>query len=614
MDNARISKDRENNVNRTQSQEKLNITNIKDLADGWVLLSTSEKDEFKDNYGTIEHQFDESLATELAIIKISATGEENEQVVFVLTKEGATHSKVRELMNGYHKAGTKVIRSNTVSSQVIKEIYKFAKDSGSNQEKDFSKGTGLQKEIHDLIADALNAGVSDIHIEVRKGFTLIRARINGKISLFRKTAIAETTGYEYGRVIYQTMTKVSQKTFNEKNQQDALVEGIFGGKRLRIRIAVSPSEPAGFDMVMRLLVIQNHKEPKTLESLGYQTIQRNLIKHGVSQPTGLTLISGTTGSGKSTTLQNILLNKINERNGEIKVITVEDPPEYFIPGATQVPVIRDETGDAKKAFEKAIKSAMRSDPDVIMIGEIRDNQSAKLMVEAVQSGHQVLSTLHASSALGAIYRLENLEVGRDILGAKDFFSVSIYQKLLPIICPHCAHKLKDGHIPSKYPLDLILLNGNFGINERHIMQAKKYGGNLVRTLQNMELLDIVQAEFIMRRFKELNNEEEAEEFYKRIMSVTEDINDCNIIFQGDGCTHCKGTGVIGRTVVSEVFKPDIECLNLISSKEDGQLVTYWRKNLNGKYASEDAYDKMKQGLVSPIDVEHDLGLIGSQII
>lgn len=595
---------------------KYEIKDIKALPEGWALLSTSEKDEDKDAYLTIEQTVDENLAKEFAIIKIPIEDKKSPNsriIVFITTRSTFANNKVKDLQKEY-KDKNEIIYTSIVNEELIKEIYKFAKDAENNKEKDYSKSKGVQKEIHDLIADAQKSGVSDIHIEVRRGFTLIKGRINGKISLFKKTAIAETTGFEYGRVIYQTMTKVSQKTFNEKNQQDALVEGIFGGIRLRIRVAVSPTEPSGFDMVMRLLVIQNHKEPKTLEQLGYQYSQRTLIKHGTSQPTGLTLISGTTGSGKSTTLQNVLLDKINQRNGEIKVITVEDPPEYFIPGATQVPVIRDATGDAKQAFEKAIKTAMRSDPDVIMIGEIRDNQSAKLMVEAVQSGHQVLSTLHASSALGAIYRLENLEVGRDILGAKDFFSVSIYQKLLPIICPHCAIKLKEDFIPSKYPIELIIMNSNLGITDKNIFQAKKYGGNIVRQLQNMGLLNVLQAEIIFNKYKELNNEEELEEFYKRIVSVTENINDSNIVFQGEGCTHCKGTGVIGRTVVSEVFKPDIECLNLISSKEDGQLVTYWRKNLNGKYAAEDAYDKMIKGIVSPLDVEHDLGLIGSQII
>lgn len=115
--------------------------------------------------------------------------------------------------------------------------------------------------------------------------------------------------------------------------------------------------------------------------------------------------------------------------------------------------MQDKDGSALKGFQSAMRAAMRSDPDVLMIGEIRDSESANLTVQAVQSGHQVLSTVHASSALGVINRLENLGVGRDILGSPDFLAGLIYQKLLPKLCQHCSIPLVNGRVPNKYSLE-----------------------------------------------------------------------------------------------------------------------------------------------------------------
>lgn len=415
------------------------------------------------------------------------------------------------------------------------------------------------------------------------------------------------------------MTAVSNATFNPKTQQDALVVGIFGDKegkvKLRVRVATNPSEPSGFDMTMRLLIIQDSKKPLTLEQLGYNKKLTHSIKLAMSQPVGLTIIAGTTGSGKSTTLQNILLAKINERNGEIKVITVEDPPEYFIPGATQVPVIRDEKGDAQLGFSKAIKSAMRSDPDIIMVGEIRDNQSANLTVSAVQSGHQVFSTIHAQSALGILPRIENLGVGRDILGSPEFIAGLIYQKLLPIICPHCSIKLNEDNIPNKYSLEKIISDNKI-ISESDLfklMRNKPQNLNVVRFLQDIKAINSIQAEFILNEYKIKNPAEEKEEFLIRLNEYYGDVSKLNIRFKGDGCKHCRD-GVKGRTVVAEIVRPDLYMLDLITQKRDSELLTYWKKTLGGKFAAEDAYDKIKEGIVCPLDVEDELGLIGSKLI
>lgn len=596
------------------------ISSIQELPSDWKLLSNS-KDE-KDKFFVREE-----IKKQVAIIEATYR-EQDKDVKYIqfigirdILASGAISDLSKELVAKDINVYVSVV--DYKETKIIDEIYKTSKEEGKSEDKDYSLETGVPKEVNDLFIKAVKQGVSDIHLEVRKGFTRIRARTNGRITNFYQTSFAESTGYEWGRVIYQVMSAVSNATFNSKTQQDALVVGIFGDNerkvKLRVRVATNPSEPSGFDMTMRLLIIQDSKKPLTLEQLGYNKKLTMGIQQSIAQPVGLTIIAGTTGSGKSTTLQNILLAKINERNGEIKVITVEDPPEYYIPGATQVPVIRDEKGNAQEGFSKAIKAAMRSDPDVIMVGEIRDEQSAKLTVQAVQSGHQVYSTIHAQSALGILNRIENLGVTRDILGSPEFIAGLIYQKLLPILCPHCSTKLVDDNIPNAYSIEKIIVDNGIlqegdlvKYQEKRIFE-KKTNINLVRYLQDMKVLNSSKAEFIFEEYRNKNPEEKKEQFLKRLNEYYGDISELNIRFQGQGCKHCKG-GISGRTVVAELVRPDFHMLELITEKRDAELLTYWKKTMGGKFAAEDAYDKIKMGIVSPIDVEHELGHIGAKLI
>lgn len=502
------------------------------------------------------------------------------------------------------------------ATQFISELKKDLESRQGNQVKEAA--TGNRKRIVDLFEDVLASGASDLHIEVGEQ-TIIRARINGDIrelTEYRDGAVqTRDTGFEFARTLYNTFSLVSGMSFNEKVTQDAL--GLIpnvSGSDLRVRIATAPTEPAGFDMVMRLLVVQDSSKPLTLEQLGYQEKQRDMIAEAVAQGVGVTIIAGTTGSGKSTTLQNVLMTEINNRNGHLKVITVEDPPEYFIPGASQIPVVRDKDGDAKKAFKNAIKASLRMDPDVIMIGEVRDEQSAELLIEAVQTGHKVLSTIHAGSALSILGRLENLGIDKETLADNEFISGLIYQKLFPVLCPHCSVALNDGYIPVKNPIEKVLVDNHFTTKEVIQSAKEKFGKtNIVRALQDMGELSLVDAEKALQIFDEINDEEENEKMLKRISSMAGNLKDHNIKFKGDGCEHCKN-GIKGRTVVSEVVRPDMELRELISEGKTTAIFKYWRKNLGGKTAVEDSYDKMLTGKLSPIDIEDTFGFITPKII
>lgn len=543
-------------------------------------------------------------------------GEKKACVIFVCTASQRTKVDINSLRKiAVNKGQEFVYCAKKDASMFISTVRKEYKKSSTTKNAVLSN---MQQQAVELFQETVDNGASDLHIEVRKGLTTIRTRVNGDITPFNSATfggmatISEDDGMDLCRSIFNSLSAVDGTPFNQRKTQDTLVvvnSPREGEPPIRVRVATAPSEPAGFDMVMRLLVVKESSKPLTLEMLGYQKKQREMIEEGIAQGVGVTIVAGTTGSGKSTTLQNILKSEILSRNHKIKVITVEDPPEYFIPGSTQIPVSRDADGDAHKAFKNALKASMRMDPDVIMIGEVRDEQSAELLVEAVQTGHKVMSTIHASSALGIIGRLENLGIDKDILGEGEFISGLIYQKLFPVLCLKCAIPLKDGEIPSKRPIEKILIENNLA-SEETVLKAKKLHPNtpLIRALQDEGLLDLEQAELAMKIFKEENSEEDNEKFLKRISSVAGKLEDHTINFRGEGCEHCKN-GIAGRTVVSEVVRPDMKLRELISSGKSAEVYKYWRKILGGKPANEDAYDKMLKGIISPVDIEDTFGYI-----
>lgn len=363
----------------------------------------------------------------------------------------------------------------------------------------------------DMLDDAIAKGASDIHIEVRRNEARVRYRIDGDLI---QTDIWPTDFAErFVQAVYSVVAEEQDVTFKKDEPQAALIDKIIKTGRVRVRLATIPASPDGFDCVMRVLPFGKKSDQRAaeLKTLGYSDDHVRLINMGLSKPVGVVIIAGTTGSGKSTTLKNILQAKIENSDGSLKVITIEDPPEYFINGATQVPVSRNKKStDGSSSFVAAMRAVMRSDPDAIMVGEVRDEISADLLVGMVQSGHQVSTTVHAASAIGIVGRLSSMKVNGDVLGSVDFIGCLIYQALIPVLCPHCKE----------------LMNST----NTHDDMADRVGAVA----------------------------EEGDAIYVR----------------GKGCDKCNN-GIKGRTVVAEVVMPDYTMLRFFSENKSIDAMEHW---------------------------------------
>jgi type II secretory ATPase GspE/PulE/Tfp pilus assembly ATPase PilB-like protein len=212
-----------------------------------------------------------------------------------------------------------------------------------------------------------------------------------------------------------------------------------GGKDYDLRVSIMPTVH-GEKIVLRVLDKSNLSA--SLEKLGLDPETFHQVKAAVDAPHGLILVTGPTGSGKTTTLYSAL----NELNNPIfNIITVEDPVEFQIPGINQVPV-RKEIG---LSFANALRSILRQDPDIIMIGEIRDTETAEIAIEAALTGHQVLSTMHCNDAAGAIARLDDMGIAPFLISSSVILSCA--QRLMRRICSHCKEPVT---YPTKMYQDL----------------------------------------------------------------------------------------------------------------------------------------------------------------
>jgi type II secretory ATPase GspE/PulE/Tfp pilus assembly ATPase PilB-like protein len=403
------------------------------------------------------------------------------------------------------------------------------------QELDIHTVSTQQQRLRMLVKEAVLEGASDIHIEVRPDVAKIRFRIHGELYLHAEWI--PKLGREIASVAFNKETDHAITHFNPMVPQNASMPLEIDGENVRLRLASMPAH-GGFDVVMRILTAGDEKI-QSLEELGYPPEQIALIKKASSLPHGAVIMSGPTGSGKTTTLASALSIVNNDR----KIYTIEDPVEKVVKTATQVPV---NVEHDDRGFANMGRSTLRMDPDVIVLGEMRDEDTAKVMVRASITGHLVFSTLHTNTAPAIITRLVDMGISPALLSDPNLLACLICQRLLPKLCSDCAIPLAESakHKP-------------------HLARWKKA---------------FTPAEL------------------KKIRA------------RGEHCEKCHGLGISGRTVVAEIVWVDEPGRHFIQKCDILGWEKHLKDNGWSTYRDQ-AIKLVKSGIVDPLDAEKMIGEI-----
>lgn len=345
------------------------------------------------------------------------------------------------------------------------------------------------KQVNAILRQAITERTSDIHLELFDARVSLRFRIDG--SLYERTAPAK----ESVNAIISRIKILSKLDIAEKRlPQDGSFTIRYQNRSIEVRVSVCPTV-YGEKLVLRIL--DKGTSEMNVDKLGFEPDQKKAFLEAANLPHGLIFLTGPTGSGKSTTL-NAVLTTI--RTPELNFMTLEDPVEYKLAGISQVQV-KPAIG---LTFAAGLRSFLRQDPDVILVGEVRDNETAEACLKAALTGHLVLSTLHTNEALGAVPRL--IDMGMEPFLLASSLALVAAQRLVRILCPYC----KVPHIPDPSTLHRIIKEGHLNPHDQNSWT-----------------------------------------FFKSV-----------------GCPKCFGTGFMGRRAIYEVYRMTEEMRNIIYKTQD----------------------------------------------
>lgn len=392
-----------------------------------------------------------------------------------------------------------------------------------------------QRHLRDLVYEAVLQDVSDIHIQVRQTYTKIRMRQHGELRVYAEWS--ERLGREIASVAFNKETDHATSHFNPLVPQDASMPLKIHGRDIRLRLASVPAH-GGFDMVMRILAT-GEERTKPLDELGYTDKQIEIIKMAMKLPFGAIIVAGPTGSGKTTTLASCMEMVESSQ----KLYSIEDPVEKVVESATQVPV---NTEKEDRSFASMGRAALRMDPDVIILGEMRDEDTAHVMIRASITGHLVLTTLHTNRATAIVTRLVDMGISPVLLSDSSVLRCLMCQRLIAKVCPHCAMPLRE--------------------SPRHQAFLPDWEAVLGK-----EILDRAKA-------------------------------------RGNGCAKCHRSGVSGRIVVAEVIWVDEEGRQYIQKSDTLNWEKYLKEHGWMNFRDR-AIDLIQTGICDPFDAEKVVGPI-----
>ncbi|HBJ5622840.1 TPA: Flp pilus assembly complex ATPase component TadA [Salmonella enterica subsp. enterica serovar Hvittingfoss] len=478
--------------------------------------------------------------------------------------QSAVQSSVMRLMSEHARVSPRFVSRSVLQNCRQAQDRQAVPDDAGLALKDLADVSRRQAEVLGYFQTAQRTGSSDIHGTTSPGLTRIEMRIHG--DLVTVAELGEQDGEALAATIILSMCDVTEVQFFPMRKQDGRVAakflkkvGLFGA-----RYSHTPTAD-GLHFVMRTINDDGDRVP-SLVQLGFLPAQITLIQRILRLPEGMVILSGPTGSGKSTTLRSFSRIWL-ERTGFLKrLLTVEDPPEGRIAGAIQTPIICDKADEAevRRAWERAISSALRLDPDAIMPGELRDLISILAGIFAAQTGHLVMSTLHTNSALSIPERMITMGVEAGLVLDAQLMVGLISQRLVKTLCPHC-----------KVP-----------------WEQKK---------------------------AELSEEQHA--YLTQYCSEPGGCRPEDLYFRHPaGCEQCRksvvlnghtvatvGHGVTGRSVVAEVIRPDARLFHLLKTEGKEVARRYWMAN-GGITRRTHLLHKLGAGLVDPLEADETIPL------
>ncbi len=443
-----------------------------------------------------------------------------------------TPESIQEILKQYHKGLEAEFQDIEKKQQEVQK--EKEKDSGGKKLKELAQDLPIIRIVDTFLEYAIFESASDIHIEPLEKEVTVRYRVDG---ILRKvmTLPKKTLPGIVARIKILSNLKLDE----HRLPQDGRFKIQTDDYKISFRVSIIPVFD-GEKVVMRLL--NESSKILTLEELGLQEKVFKIVKRNIAKPNGMILVTGPTGSGKTTTLYTIL-NMLNKPGTNIT--TIEDPIEYRMQGVNQSQI----NPKIGYSFASGLRSFLRQDPDIIMVGEIRDNETADIAVNAAMTGHLVLSTLHTNDAATTLPRLDDMKIEPFLIAST--VNIIVAQRLVRKICKQCI---------MSYKID------------------KKIEQELEKHFNVSELINALAQHGIVKSNKE------------KLSSM--------LFYKGKGCKHCGNSGYKGRIGIYEALEVDEKMAELILKRASAEEINKSAKEKGMISLLQDGFIKMKQGITT----------------
>ena len=471
----------------------------------------------------------------------------------VLVAEGQRHSAdAKVVIDKARRLGLRLTEVKELKTNLIEQVYVGVepKKASVNWK---SLDLDRQKSLARIISEASQLGASDVHIRVLASHTEVKVRVNGRMRELGNEPASD--GQEMIRAAFAVSSGQGASGTDSTFQQGAMFQksGLLPDNVEMLRLQYTPTSDQRGALVMRLKYVGKNTDTD-VDSLGYSQQQSIDLKNMRLKTNGMYIFAGKVSSGKTTTLQRCLNAMYLDKKKEISIYAAEDPKELELLGAIQAQITAGQ--NANDAFKMAMKAALRSDPNVIVLGEIRSEELTSMAVEAAKTGHALWSTVHAGSALGILNRLINLGADREDLKDPRTVGGLIYQRLIGVLCQNCKISLPTA----------------------------------------------------------VKSDQVEEDLAVRLVKLTAQ-NPHEIFCRGPGCSSCF-MGLSGRTVVAETIRPDARLLETYMDSSRIEAERYWIKpkeegGLGGAPVMHHALVKVGAGIVDINEVQEEVDLLES---